>query len=101
MGPLNIQFTSRARRELREILGFIAQDNPEAASNLARQLMAGLESKARFPKSGRVIPEVPEHPARELVQPPCRVFYRTDHETLHVLSIMRSERLLRAAQLEN
>ena len=101
MAPLKIQFTSRALREMREILGFIAQDNPDAASNLTEQIMNGLEHKASFPKSGRVIPEVPEHPARELVLPPCRIFYVTDKTMLRVLSIMRSERVLRPEQLVN
>jgi plasmid stabilization system protein ParE len=101
VASLNILFTSRARREMREILGFIAQDNLDAASRLAERIMSGLDHKARYPKSGRVIPEVPEHPARELVMPPCRIFYITDQTTLHVLSIMRSERLLQPEQLEN
>jgi len=101
VAPLKVLFTSRARREMREILGFIAQDNPDAASSLAEQIMHGLDHKARFPKSGRVIPEVPEHPAREMVLPPCRIFYLTDQVSLHVLSIMRSERLLRITQLNN
>jgi len=101
MAPLVIQFTSRARREMREILGFIAQDNPAAASSLAEQIMKGLEHKAQFPKSGRVIPEVPEHPARELVMPPARIFYLTNNVSLYVLSISRSERLLRLDQLEH
>jgi len=101
MAPLKVQFTTRARREMREILGFIAQDNPKAASDLAKQIMEGVENKAQYPKSGRVIPEVPEHPARELVLPPCRIFYLTDKTTLYVLSISRSERMLRLDQLGN
>jgi plasmid stabilization system protein ParE len=101
VAPLKILFTSRARREMREIIGFIAQDNLDAASSLAEQILTGLDHKARFPKSGRVIPEAPEQRARELVLPPCRIFYLTDQTTLHVLSIMRSERLLKLKQLEN
>lgn len=101
MAALKIYFTTRARREMREILGFIAQDNPKAASDLASRIMQGLEHKARFPNSGRVIPEAPEHPARELVMPPCRVFYLVDKASLFVLSISRAERMLRIEQLGN
>ena len=86
---------------MREVLGFIAQDNPDAASSLAEQMLNGLDQKSRFPQSGRVIPEAPEHPARELVMPPCRIFYLADQVSLHVLSIMRSERLFRIKNLEN
>lgn len=101
MAALKVFLTTRARRELREILGFIAQDNPDAASNLVGQIMTGLEHKARYPKSGRVIPEAPEHHAREMVMPPCRVFYQFDKANLFVLSIMRSERMLSLKQLEH
>jgi len=101
MAPLIIHFTTRARREMREILGFIAQENPKAASDLAGRITEGLEHKARFPNSGRVIPEVPEHPARELVLPPCRVFYLVDKASIFVLSISRTERMLRVEQLGN
>ncbi len=101
MATLKILFTDRALREMREILGFIAQDKPDAATALAGQIMKSLESKARFPKSGRRIPEAPEHPARELVLPPGRIFYITNDKTLHVLSLMRSERQFRPSRLEH
>lgn len=39
MASLIILFTSRARREMREILGFIAQDNLDAASKLAERII--------------------------------------------------------------
>ncbi|MDP1830911.1 MAG: type II toxin-antitoxin system RelE/ParE family toxin [Geothrix sp.] len=101
MAALKIQFTSRARRDLREVLGYIAQDNPEAASSLAERLAGALEHKAQFPQSGRAIPEAPEHQAQELVFPPCRIFYVTDATTLTVLSLMRSERLFRPEALSD
>ena len=99
MASLKILFTDRALKEMREILGFIAQDNPDAASALAGQIMKSLDNKARFPKSGRRIPEAPDHPARELVLPPCRIFYSTNDRALHVLSLMRSEQLFRLSRL--
>lgn len=69
MAALNIQFTTRALYGMREILGYIAQDNPLAAAKLAGSILKGLEHKARFPKSGRRIPEVPKHPlGTELVR---------------------------------
>jgi toxin ParE1/3/4 len=101
VATLKIQFTDRALYEMREILGYIAQDNPLAASRLAGLIMKGLEHKARFPKSGRRIPEIPKHHARELVIPPCRIFYSIDAKFLHVLSMMRGERQFDVSQLGN
>ena len=101
MATLKILFTDRALREMREILGFIAQDNPDAASTLAGQILKSLEHKARFPKSGRRIPEAPDHAAREIVLPPCRIFYSTNDKALHVLGLMRSEQQFRLTRLGN
>ena len=101
MATLKIQFTDRALHEMREILGYIAQDNPLAAGKLADLIIKGLEHKARFPKSGRRIPEVPKHHARELVVPPCRTFYSVDAKFLHVLSMMRAEKQFDVEQLEH
>lgn len=92
MAALKVQFTSRALREMREILHFIEQDNPPAASALAAKIIKGLKHKAHYLKSGRTIPEASEHPARELVIPPCRIFQLPEESRLLVLALMRSER---------
>jgi len=86
MAALKIHFTANAIRTLDEILGFIAQDNPDAASKL----------------SGRKIPEAPERRERELVVPPAvRIFSRADGETLWVLHAMRSEQAFHPEMLED
>lgn len=92
MAPLKIRFTLTASRKLDEILGFIAQENPDAAGKLSERIEHGLDRLSAFPDSGRKIPEAPERRERELVVPPCvRIFYRVEGEDLVVLHAMRSE----------
>ena len=92
MAALKIQFTATAIRTLDEILGFIAQDNPDAASKLSARIEQGINRLASFPGSSRKIPEAPEHRERELVVPPAvRIFCRVEGEILWVLYSMRSE----------
>lgn len=92
MAALKLQLTLTASRRLDEILGFIAQDNPDAAGKLSETIEAALERVAIFPASGRRIPEAPERPEREVVVAPCvRIFYRSNGKTLWVLYAMRSE----------
>lgn len=101
MAPLKIRITQPAMDRLNEILGFIAQDNPDAADKLSEQIEHGLERLAVFPASGRKIPEAPERSERELVvRPRVRVFCRADREELVVLHAMRSEQAFDPEMLE-
>ncbi len=91
MAALKLRLTISASRRLDEILDFIAQDNPDAADKLSQRVEEGIERVLAFPGSGRRIPEAPERREREVVVPPCRIFYRIEGETLWVLFAMRSE----------
>ena len=101
MAALKLRLTQTASRRLDELLGFIAQDNPEAADKLSGAITAALERVAVFPASGRRIPEAPERPEREVVVPPCvRIFYRVAGKTLWVLFAMRAEQEFHVEGLE-
>lgn len=101
MATLKLRLTLTASRRLDEILGFIAQDNPEAADRLSSSIEAALERVATFPASGRRIPEAPDRPEREVLVPPCvRIFYRVEGKDLWVLFAMRSEQEFHAEALE-
>jgi len=54
-----------------------------------------------FPRSGRIPPELPNSVYREIVVPPCRIFYRLDDTQVFLLFVLREERLLRAYMLES
>ena len=89
MAALKVRLTQKAMREFDQILGFIAQENPEAASKLEERIEHSINRMASFPGSGRKIPERRE---RELVVPPLvRVFFRVEGDTLWFLHAMRSE----------
>ena len=51
-------------------------------------------------QAGRRPPELPRSLYREVVVPPCRVFYRIEGEAVYIPYIMRSERLLRTYLLD-
>jgi toxin ParE1/3/4 len=54
-----------------------------------------------FPDSGRQIPEFPGLPHREVVVPPCRVFYRVQGQVAWIVYVTRSERIIRKSQFAN
>ena len=92
-------WTEPALQDLGDLAEYIALDNPSAASNLVDDVLNKTERLADFPDSGRIPPELPNSVYREVVVPPCRVFYRKDREQVLILHVMREERELRAFML--
>lgn len=92
-------WTEPALQELDAIAEYIALDNPAAASDLVKAVFDKTERLENFPKSGRIPPDLPDSVYRELVVPPCRIFYREDEQRVLVLFVMREERQLRAFML--
>jgi toxin ParE1/3/4 len=94
-------WTEPALQELDYIAEYIALDNVVAASALVEEVFDKMERLESFPQSGRIPPELPNSIYREVVVPPCRVFYREEGNHVFILYVMREERQLRAYMLEN
>ncbi|MBE95647.1 type II toxin-antitoxin system RelE/ParE family toxin [Marinobacter sp.] len=94
-------WTESALQELDAIAEYIALDNPAAARQLVLEVFDKTDRLEEFPESGRIPPELPNAVYREVVVPPCRIFYREDEKRVLVLYVMREERLLRAYMLES
>jgi len=54
----------------------------------------------QFQKSGKLALEIPELGYREVVVPPCRVFYRLVQDIAYVVHVCREERSLRRFLIE-
>nr|WP_298170125.1 type II toxin-antitoxin system RelE/ParE family toxin [uncultured Pseudomonas sp.] len=94
-------WTEPALQELEAIAEYIALDNPAAANYLVSAVFEETKRLEDFPQSGRTPPELPNSVYRELVVPPCRIFYREDGKQVFILFVMREERQLRAYMLGN
>ena len=94
-------WTEPALADLDAIAEYIALDDARAAARLVKKVFERVERLERFPNSGKRPAELAETPYREVVVPPCRIFYRVDRELVYVLCVMRSERLLRTWLLDS
>ena len=74
---------------------YIALDNPTAASELVQQVFRDVDQLISHPDSGSKPRELRGGRYRQIVEPPCRTFYRREGETVYVLYVMRGERKLR------
>jgi plasmid stabilization system protein ParE len=94
--PLEIVWSTRARRRLEEIRTYIARDKPEAAARLGARIAAVIEVLKDFPHLGRagIEPGV-----RELVigGTPYIVYYRVRGRRVTIQTIWHGAQLKRRA----
>jgi addiction module RelE/StbE family toxin len=89
-----ITCTEPALNELDEIADYIALENPQAARKLVQRVFEHVRQLADHPESGSKPPELKGWRYRQIVEPPCRIFYRVDGGRVVILYVMRSKRLL-------
>ncbi len=94
-----IVWSEPALADLDAIADYIALENPVAASELVKRIFGHIEQLVNHPESGSRPQELGKSRYRQIVEPPCRVFYRYDEHKVFILHVMRSERLLRKGQL--
>jgi len=94
-----IVWSEPALSDLDAIADYIALENPIAASELVKRIFGHVEQLADHPESGSRPQELGRSRYRQIVEPPCRVFYRYDGHKVFILYVMRTERLLRKRQL--
>ena len=92
-------WTEPALQDLDAIADYISLDRPEAAKALVKKVFQKVSALRRFPKMGSIPRELTDLTYRQLVVPPCRVFYKVEGKHVYILYVMRSERLLRAETL--
>jgi plasmid stabilization system protein ParE len=67
--------TPQSISDLKEIVAFIAKENPERAHTFGNELIDRSLSVANFPELGRVVPEIGEPAVREIIHGPYRIIY--------------------------
>ena len=70
-----------ARDDLRDLVRFIARDNPDRAASFGFELIQRTENLSQFPELGRMVPERRDPRIREIVIRPYRVIYRLTPES--------------------
>ncbi len=97
---VEIVWTEPALADLDAIADFIALENPVAAQKFVRRIFKHVEQLTDHPKSGSKPAEFEGRNYRQIVESPCRVFYRHDDSCVFILHVMRSEQRLRASKLK-
>lgn len=95
-----IIWTEPALNDLNAIADYIALDKPLAARQFVQKVFKKVQLLGRFPKLGTIPPELKNLPYRQLVVPPCRLFYRIAKGKIYMVSVLRGERRVKKDLIE-
>jgi len=84
---MRVRFTPSARVQFLSSLSYIRRDSPQAAVNFRERAETVLRRLEEFPDPGRVVPEFPDLPYREVVIAPYRFFCRAKGNIVWIVAV--------------
>ena len=75
------------RAQFLAAIAYIYRENPTAAVAFRHKAEKALSRLQKFPQSGRVLPEFPDLPFREVIVTPYRFFYRVKEKNVWIVAV--------------
>jgi toxin ParE1/3/4 len=95
MDCVRVEIAQTARDDLGDILEWYStQGVPHVGVRLVTEIRDRLRQLNRSPDSGKVVPEFGSPWLRELECPPFRIAYRRDEDSMTIVRVWRSGRLM-------
>ena len=91
---MRVRFSAEATANLRAINAYIARDSVSHADAIIDRITRRAMALATFPKSGRAVPEYALETLREVPEPPYRIIYRIEPDTLQIITVMHGRQIL-------
>lgn len=85
-----IIWSSKARRQLKAIETYIADDSEQYARIVKDRLIGATKRLADFPFSGRRVPQAPGSGLREVIVYSYRIMYRVEDDRVEIVTIIHS-----------
>ena len=90
---MKVRFTPTGRAHFLDAVTYIFRDSPSAAVKFREKAEKTLSRLKTYPESGRLIPEFPDLPFREVIVRPYRFFYRVKDDAVWVIAVWHSAQL--------
>ena len=90
---MKVRFTPSARTQFLSALSYIRRDKLSAATGFRDRTEKILRRLEDFPESGRIIPEFPELPYREVIISPYRFFYKIKADVVWIVAVWHGAQL--------
>ena len=90
---MRVRFTPAGRSQFLAAIEYIRRENPAAAQRFRDRAEEILRRLEHFRDSGRIVPEFPELPYREVIIRPYRFFYRVRDPVVWVVAVWHGAQL--------
>ncbi|MBI5232909.1 MAG: type II toxin-antitoxin system RelE/ParE family toxin [Deltaproteobacteria bacterium] len=92
---MKVRFTPSARTQFLAAIAYIYRDSPSAAIAFRNKAEKTLSRLRKFPRSGRILPEFPDLPFREVLVQPYRFFYSIKADIVWIVAVWHGAQLLK------
>ena len=90
---MEVRFIPSVRNQFLSALAYIRQDKPSAAVKFRDRAEKILRRLEDLPESGRLIPEFPDLPYREVIVSPYRFFYKIKADIVWIVAVWHGAQL--------
>ena len=92
---MKVYISDSGFKDLERIKDYYFEEGaPRIGEEFVVSIIAHIETLIDNPDIGRMVPEFGEKKIRELIHPPFRIVYLRESDSVHVVRVWRSERLL-------
>jgi addiction module RelE/StbE family toxin len=90
-----IIWSELALEDLKNIHEYISKDSLIYANRVIEKIILRIEQLEKFPRSGRVVPELNNISIRELIQYNYRIIYKVASQKVYIVSIHHSAKMIK------
>ncbi len=87
-----VAWTQGARDGLDSVLGYIAEDSPEAAAKILDVILGVAESLDQLSNRGRIVPEIGDPSIREVFVYSYRLLYQVCDDEVRIIGLLHGAR---------
>jgi toxin ParE1/3/4 len=91
---MKIVFSQAAQKDLIDTITYVSNDKPKAARHWANEIKKSIRKLSDLPRMGRIVPEFSDESIREIIKGHYRIVYKTDTNTIAILAVHHSKKLL-------
>jgi toxin ParE1/3/4 len=90
---MRVLFTPSGRAQFLDAIRLLQKERPRAAIAFRKKTESSLQRLTLYPESGRLLPEFPDLPFREIIVAPYRFFYRLHGKTVWIVAVWHGAQL--------
>lgn len=98
---MKIFVAKSAYSDLEDIKEYYKEEGtPQTGKQFIAEIIEHIQALLDNPDIERVVPEFGEERIRELIHPPFRIVFLREHDSIQIIRVWRSERLLKLPENE-